>query len=97
MGCHVTTTWGAARRMAADKRTVNMVKAMRQTLSRTMAANFHSFSMMEASASALILSVTTRTSLRMAFSSISMPVGGGGAGGAGILTGLKLPLGEGME
>ena len=39
-----TTTCGAAIKTAADKSTVNSENMMRQTLSKTMAANFQSLS-----------------------------------------------------
>lgn len=45
-----TITWGAAINTAADKSTVKNEKAIRQTRSSTIAANFHSFSRAPASA-----------------------------------------------
>ena len=39
-----TITWGAAISTAVDSSTVKSVKTKRQTLSSTIAANFHSFS-----------------------------------------------------
>ena len=47
---HQTTTCGAAISTAAERSTVKKVNAIKQTLSRTMAANFHSFSSAPASA-----------------------------------------------
>jgi len=60
-----TITCGAAIKTAAESSTVKKVKAIRQTLSSTMAANFHSFSIIPASPSALILFVITLISSRM--------------------------------
>ena len=43
-------TWGADSKTAADSKTVKSVNIIRHTRSRTIAANFHSFSKAEASA-----------------------------------------------
>lgn len=72
---YITMTWGAAAKTAAVAIKVNRVKAMRHSLSRTIAANFQSFSIAEDSSSSRILSVITRISFKIRLSSLCTPGG----------------------
>lgn len=67
--------WGAARSTAMVAITVNAVKVSKQSLSSTIAANFQSFSIAAVSSSSLILSVMTRSSLRIRLNSRKAPGG----------------------
>ena len=75
---HSTQTFGAAMRAAADRMRVKAVKRRRQSRSSTMAANFHSDSILAVSASVRILSAMTVISCLMPFNSSSRPPGGSG-------------------
>lgn len=72
---YLTITWGAAARTASVAMMVNSVKVMRQSLSRTMAANFQSPSTAADSSSSRILSVITFISFRIRLSSRGTPDG----------------------
>ena len=65
-----TTMCGAVPNNARVATTVNTVKARRHSLSRTMAANFQSFFIMDDFCSLFILSVMTLSSLRIMDSSL---------------------------
>ena len=67
---YVTITWGAAASTATVATIVNNVKTIRQSLSRTMAANFQSFSMAALSSSSLILSVMIFISFKIRLNSL---------------------------
>lgn len=66
---HDSNGWGAEASTATVAMMVNRVKTMRQSLSTTIAANFHSFVISAASSSFRILSVIIRSSFRMSESS----------------------------
>ena len=74
---YVTITWGADRSSRIVAMTVNKVKIMRQSLSRTMAANFQSHSTLPLSSSLRIFSVITRSSFKIKLSSLTAPEGRG--------------------
>ena len=66
---------GADKSTAMVATKVKRVKVIKHILSRTMAANFQSFSMAAVSSSSLILSVMTRSSFRIRLSSRWTPEG----------------------
>ena len=72
---YVTITWGAVINRSVVAIIVKSGKVRRQSLSETMAANFQSFSILAESSSFLIISVITRSSLRIIVSSLRAPEG----------------------
>ena len=72
---YLTITWGAAARTASVAMMVNKVNVIKQSLSRTIAANFQSLSIAVDSSSSRILSVITLISFRMRLSSLGTPEG----------------------
>ena len=72
---YLTITCGAAASTASVAIIVKSVKVIRQSLSRTIAANFQSPSMAADSSSSRILSVITFISFKMRLSSLGTPLG----------------------
>ena len=72
---YVTMMWGADMSTANVATMVNRVKVIRHSLSKTIAANFQSFSMAAVSSSSRILSVITRISFSIRLSSLWTPGG----------------------
>ena len=72
-----TIMCGAVRRTAIVAINVNNVNVIKQSLSRTIAANFQSQTMSVATSWCFILSVITRSSFKINESSLTAPVGRG--------------------
>ena len=72
---YLTITWGAAARTARVAMIVNKVKVIKQSRSRTIAANFQSLSIAVDSSSSRILSVITLISFKIRLSSLGTPEG----------------------
>lgn len=72
---YLTMTCGAAARTARVAMMVNSVKVIKQSRSRTIAANFQSLSIALASSSSRILSVITLISFNIKLSSLGTPLG----------------------
>ena len=72
---YLTITWGAAASTASVAIIVNRVNVIRQSLSKTIAANFQSPSIAADSSSSRILSVITLISFSIRLSSLGTPEG----------------------